>query len=299
MSWFDSYMNQKDPNAEAFQFFKYHAVAPYTYTNLYESLYGKHPGDPSLSVEKPIKTFIKDYKDSGYITGHATDFCQVSPLDILAGQPIMDEPYDHEALSIACDPNYHDPESPYGVFNGPYSITRRCLYGQDVFDHVYEYGNQFWRTYKEEKKLLYLDFLIAHEGTGEVVKYMDDALFGFLNGLKNENLLQDTAVVLYSDHGLHMQGLFYLMDIDQVFTEISLPTLYTVFPKSISEKYRDDIKANQQSIVSAHEVHNMFMSLAKGETSEDLKASVLGPLTPHRGCIDIGVIGGKCACTFG
>jgi len=299
MSWFDSFMNKKDSKAEAFQFFKYHSIAPFTYPNLYEALYGHHPNDPGLSKSKPLDSFIKQYQDNGYITGHATDYCQTSPLDIYLGEPIKDTPYDHEALSIACDPHYHDPESPYRVLEGPYSSLRRCLYGKDVFEHVYEYGNQFWRTYKDEKKILYLDFLVAHEGTGEVIKYMDDALYNFLNNLQQENLLEDTAVVLYADHGLHMQGLFHLMDITQVFTEIALPALYTVLPKKVAEKYGNNIKANEQTLVSAHELYNFFFSLTEGEKSEKIEDSLLGPLSPATTCNDIGIVdGGKCACNF-
>jgi len=298
MKWFDSFTNNKNPSADAFQFFKYHSIAPYTYPNLYEALYGKHPQDPTLSKAKPIESFVKQYQEKGFITGHATDFCQTSPLDIATDEPILDTPYDHEGISLACDPHYHDPISPYKVLQGPYSSVRRCLYGKDVYEHVYDYGNQFWRSYKDEKKILYLDFLNAHEGTNEVVKYMDNDLSSFLNNLQKDGLLEDTAVVLYADHGLHMNGIFTLLDINQVHSEIFLPSLFTVLPKKVTEKFGNNIKANEQTLVSAHELHNFFFSLAEGEKSNKLEKSLLGPLAPGTSCSDIGVMEGRCACKF-
>jgi len=296
MGWFNQHMNQQSPDAEAFQFFKYHSIVPYTYSNLHEVFYGIHPYDKALTKDKPLETFVKTFKEQGFITGHSSDFCQMNPLDIGRAKYIRDIPFDHEAVSIACEPHYHDPISPYGLFKGPYSAQRRCLYGKDMYEHVIDYGNQFWRTYKDQKKLMYMDFLDAHEGTNEVVKYADDSLYKFLTGLQSEGMLQDTSVILYADHGLHMQGIFQLMQFNQPEIEKYLPSLYFTLPRSVSDKYRKDIKANQQSIVSGREVHNFFMSLAQGQTCPHLAASLIGPLKSGRGCDDIGMMVDACFC---
>jgi len=296
MNWFNQHMNQQSSEAETFQFFKYHSIVPYTYSNLHEVFYGIHPYDPSLSKDHPLDTFVKTYKEKGFITGHSSDFCQMNPLDIGKVGKIRDIPFDHEAVSIACEPHYHDPISPYGIFKGPYSSMRRCLYGKDMYEHVLDYGNQFWHQYKDQKKLMYMDFIDAHEGTNEVVKYADDALYKFLTGLQSGGLLEDTSVILYADHGLHMQGIFQLMQFNQVEIEKYLPALYFTLPKKVSEKYRNDIKANQQSIVSGHELHNFFMTMAEGETCKDLSTSLIGPLKSYRDCDDIKMMVDACFC---
>lgn len=41
-----------------------------------------------------------------------------------------------------------------------------------------------------------------HEGTGEVIKYLDQPLAKFLESIKDEN----TTIMLMSDHGFHMNG---------------------------------------------------------------------------------------------
>jgi hypothetical protein len=75
-----------------------------------------------------------------------------------------------------CDPNYQNPSNPFGFTRGPYSIRRRCLYGKDTHDYVFEYGNLFWNSYQNENKFLLLEFIDAHEGTGEVITNIDQKL---------------------------------------------------------------------------------------------------------------------------
>lgn len=48
-----------------------------------------------------------------------------------------------------------------------------------------------------------LDFIDFHEGTGEVINYLDKPLSNFLREIQST----DTTVMLYADHGFHMGGL--------------------------------------------------------------------------------------------
>ena len=94
---------------------------------------------------------------------------------------MVNEPYaDHEFIVPGCDPNFRNPESPYGFFKGPYSIIRKCLYNKEVNNYVFDYAKQFLNTYSEEKKYLELYILDGHEGTGDAIGYLDDPLFDFL-----------------------------------------------------------------------------------------------------------------------
>ena len=65
----------------------------------------------------------------------------------------------------------------------------RCLYGKQTIEHLYEYGEQFCRKYKENRKFLLIMSNDGPEGTLEVQKYADNVIFNFLNNLFNENLL--------------------------------------------------------------------------------------------------------------
>jgi len=295
MKWFEK-NSQKDSKFDTFQFFKYHSMTPYTTNNLYESLFGTQ-FSLSAGLKQKQQSYLKTYKENGFITGHSTDFCQTSPLDLYPWDKLVDEPYDHEGISFACDPHYTDPVSPYSLFKGPYSSQRRCLYGKEVADYVFDYGNQFLRAYPEEKKILYLDFLDAHEGTGEVVKYMDDKLVNFLSNLEKDGMLEDTSIVLYSDHGLHMHGLFYFLQYEVVNIEIALPTLFLTMPKKISAEYKDNIKSNEQKLVYAHDIHNTLLSFANGLQS-NVNSSLLTSLPLDRTCQDILLKDLSCFCNY-
>lgn len=57
--------------------------------------------------------------------------------------------------------------------------------------------------------MLYLDFIDAHEGTGEALKYLDENLATFLAEMNDNGAFgDDTAIMLFSDHGLHMNGVY-------------------------------------------------------------------------------------------
>jgi arylsulfatase A-like enzyme len=46
----------------------------------------------------------------------------------------------------------------------------------------------------------------GHEGTGEVISWMDDTLADFL-GRRMKDHLNDTIIIVLSDHGNHMNPL--------------------------------------------------------------------------------------------
>ena len=106
--------------------------------------------------------------------------------------------YDHQLL--LCDPNIADYNSP----------RKRCLYGNLNAYHLFEYMNQFWRKYENNRKLSVIIINDPHEGTLELTKYTDDVMYNFLISLFNDNLLKDSSIILLSDHGSGMPSLYYI-----------------------------------------------------------------------------------------
>ena len=85
-----------------------------------------------------------------------------------------EESYDHQF--IICDPNREN-----------LSINSiRCLYGKQTIEHLYEYGEQFWRKYKDNRKFLSIVSNDGHKGTLELLKYSDNTIFNFLNIINRE-----------------------------------------------------------------------------------------------------------------
>lgn len=90
-------------------------------------------------------------------------------------------------------------------------MKRRCVYNKDTCGFTLDYGLEFLKTYKDDKKVLYLEFTDAHEPTSEVVRYMDDYIYDFLKSLQDNNLIQkNTIMYILSDHGQHLFPTFFM-----------------------------------------------------------------------------------------
>ena len=72
--------------------------------------------------------------------------------------------YDHHYT--ICNPNFN-------------TIKRelKCLHGKYFFEHLFEYMEQFWKKYKNNRKFSLLLTNLAHEGTLELLKYIDDTIY--------------------------------------------------------------------------------------------------------------------------
>jgi len=301
LAWLEKFMNKKDPKRETIQFFKYHSITPYTQVNLNAALHGV-PFPTPEGIKEPVSPpryhMVKEFREKGFITGHALDFCPMyfetlNPQNLMWVEPY---PFDHEGNAFACDPQYTDFTDADSRFQGPYSEFKRCLYGKQVHQYTIEYSDQFWRTYKNEKKMLYMDFIINHESTANVGKLLDKDLSEYLNKLEQDGLLDDTIIMLYADHGLHMP-LDILKDTEVFPIERVLPALYMVLPSSLGE-IRDIAKENQQKLVSAIQVHETFLAIAQGKDSPHLEKSLLGRLPDRMTCEDIHILETPCQCTY-
>ena len=90
------------------------------------------------------------------------------------------------------------------------------------------------KTYKEEKKFIHLEFLYAHEATGEMINQLDAPLSKFLEDIEGQGLLEDTVVILFSDHGYHIWTFYKILNMGNFFIEINLPTLMINIPAKMN-----------------------------------------------------------------
>ena len=207
-------------------------------------------------------SILKFIKKKGYITGHSNNICTRQLYDIEDNytEHINYESFDHENIAMMCDPNYYNPENRFTPYMGPYSIRRRCLYGKDTFEYVIEYGEKFWETYINDHKFLRLSFQDAHEGTLEVVKYLDIKLAEFLINFERKGYLNDTGIFFVSDHGNNMVGFYNLFQVEDYVMEKTLGTWFMLLPKynNIDETY---LEINQQRMVSPYDIHDTLLDM--------------------------------------
>ena len=55
-----------------------------------------------------------------------------------------------------------------------------------------------------------MEFLDSHEGSNEVIKYVDEPLANLLEYMLK--LEEDTTIVFITDHGNHMRSFYYYLD---------------------------------------------------------------------------------------
>ena len=273
-SFIEKYMdnninNKENSNFKSYQFLKYHTFAAFTQKNVQPMFYGEKM-DPETSNGTSL---IKYMKSQGYITGQSTNLCSkelfVTMNNCLNEVEFSD--FDHENVAMFCDPNYYDRTNPYPVFSGPFSIIRKCLYQKDTFEYVIEYGKQLWENYKENKKFLRLSFIDAHEGTGEVIKYLDKPIYDFLIYLLDNNMLKNTAIIFASDHGNGMPSIYNVIDSEDYLYENVLGFLAIVLYDYKDEKGIENLKNNQQNFISPYDIHDTLVDIIyNGENKEKM-----------------------------
>ena len=255
LKFFEKYMKYKkndlNQGFHSFQFLKYHAFDLYTGYNYPKIFYGDNSGSNIIRITKFLK-------ENGYITCLANDFCYRDNCRSFHKMK-KEEVYDHQ-MTI-CDPNQEH-------WN---NMEKRCLYGKINSEHLFEYGNQFWRKYNKNRKFLTIISNDGHEGTLQEIKYTDEIVFNFLFVLFNENLIDKTSILLISDHGESLPSLYYIYDFYQI--EYYLPMFYIIVNDRNNLTYNEQFKYmhnNQQTLISAYDIYNTIIHLIYGDNYKNI-----------------------------
>lgn len=136
---------------------------------------------------------------------------------------------DHVVFFPWCHPEYHPMEKTFGNFAGPFSIVKRCLNGKHVHKRIFEYIDEFWINYKDYGKVVNVPLQEGHEGSGEVILTVDSDFANLLKDWERKGRLNDTVIVITSDHGSHMGPYFMFSEMGKF--EQKLPMLFMIYPK--------------------------------------------------------------------
>ena len=244
----------KNENFHSFQFFKYHSFRGFTPGNFIKLFYGN-----DQRYAKDLVRITRYLRQNGFVTSYAADYCEKDNIRTMHDLS-NDQLYDHQLL--LCDPNSKN-------YN---SLIKRCLYGKITTYHLYEYTNQFWRKYQNNRKFSLIVVNDGHEGTLEVIKYSDEIIYNFLNSLFNDNLLKNTSIFLMSDHGSGMPSIYFLSDFFQL--EIKLPMLFIIINDRKNVDYNKqyfNIHENQQTFITAYDIYNTISNIIYGDNYANIK----------------------------
>ena len=241
--------NEKYPEEKfhSFQFFKYHSFEGRTAGNYPRLFYGNR------REAKNIFRMSKYFKENGYITNYCSHLCQKDNART-KHNATESEFYDHQML--LCDPNA--PRYSKAI--------RKCFYGKDDVGFLLDYSEQFWRKYQNNRKFSLIIINSAHEETMEVLKYVDEIIYNYLNSLYNDNLFKDSSIFLVSDHGAGIQSLYYSFEFYMI--ENELPLLYIIINdrnNTSHEKQYFYLRQNQQTFITAYDIYNTINHLLYGD----------------------------------
>ena len=256
---------EKKLKISSYQFLKYHSFNGFTEINIIPMFYNNE-----LNNNKDGKSIIKSLKEKGFITCQTGNQCVKELYDIEKNSSLKYENYDYENYALFCDPNYFFPVNYFSPLHGPYSSFKKCLYGKETFEYVFQYGKQFWDVYQEEKKFLRLSFIDAHEGTLELAKYLDIPLFNFLNDFLYHYFDEKTSIFFLSDHGNSMAGLYFALKFKDFIIERALPFLFLILPHVDNDNSlynKTALIINEQRFITPFDIYftiNDIIGLEKG-----------------------------------
>ncbi|OMJ87057.1 hypothetical protein SteCoe_11298 [Stentor coeruleus] len=193
---------------------------------------------------------------AAYINGFCEDWMSVFMKTKFKGM-------DHKVFYPWCHPEFHPYEKTFGNFAGPFSIVRRCINGKHVHSYIFEYIKEMWKNYTPYGKIVHVSFQEGHEGTGEVLRTLSPSMQEFFSLMENQNELENTVVILTSDHGSHMGP--YFMSGEMGKFEQKLPLLIMMYPKWFIDKYpefRKNLQENEQRLVSHYDTYWTLRHLA-------------------------------------
>lgn len=236
-----------------FQFFKFNSISTYTEPNLKAAYYGAKKNGNGIY-------FVNYFKDKGYILGKTTTFCEKTSVILDKKNNLR---WDHEGISIPCIKGIHNSF----LISKLFSLIKKCLFGKQIFEYALEYLESFLKTYFDYNKMFLFESGDGHEPTGQVVGYLDDIFYNFLSKLYSNNFLLNTSIILFSDHGQHLNWPLYIFKFEDFVYEKTLPFLFLIIPNT-KELYNDSlyekIKSNQQAFTTPYDIYYTLIHIALG-----------------------------------
>ena len=258
-------MNPLKKKINIFQFFKYHSLNTYTDPNLKAAYYG-------ATLHGNGTHFANFFQKNGFIIGRVNNYCEKETcINLENPKALIHTRWDHEGLSIGCIKEFYDEKFTHKLF----SLVKKCLFEKDINDYTLEYLESFWKIYLKQNKLFLFQSMDGHEITGEVIGHFDNIFYNFLNRFYSYGWLKDTVVIIFSDHGMHLNGPLYLIDSQDFYFERSLPSLFMAIPND-EELYINNlyeiIKSNQQTFITPFDIYNTLLYLANKENYINIRA---------------------------
>ena len=241
---------------EAFQFMKYHNIGMNTKPNVFPLFFGNF-----MKSNKGI-FLTKHLKKKGYITGSEHNSCNRAIFDFpkIKNPKVKPKGFDHENFGLFCDSNFNDKKNKWSCLKGRNSFIRKCLYDEQTSKYLRDYFLDFCKKYKNERKYFSAIFTDGHEGTLEVVKYIDNDVHDLILELLTKYFDDKSVIFIISDHGAHIPGIDNILFSQQKNIENFLGVFLMILPNNTNLN-KEIIHHNEQVLVTPLDIHFTLLDI--------------------------------------
>ncbi|XP_061195420.1 uncharacterized protein LOC133203670 [Saccostrea echinata] len=283
----------------AFEMTGYNKVADNTFVNIVPMTMGKFleevPWNESMSkIPFDKYDFIwKQFASKGYRTLYAEDAPEIAIFDYLKS-------------------GFH--RSPADYFNRHFSLamttdksvwydSHNCVTDRLETDIILSYIYNFMDKYKYEPHFAFSFITGLTHDFLQSAGYADIPYLNFLKKLRENEQLNNTVLILYSDHGMRFGKLreSYIGKMEE-----RLPFLFFVFPQWFLAKYpvyADNLRTNSHRLTTPFDIYetlsdilyfNKSIPFRKGFKNRGI--SLFKEIPEDRGCEDAGILPHWCTC---
>lgn len=242
----------------------------------------------------------KDFKKAGYVTAYAEDYSRIETFHYLK-KGFKEHPVDY----------YLRPMMKVADFIFNWNLLHLSCNGfKTDSEHVMDYAMEFVRRFKKDP---YFGFFwmntFSHNFVSDPTS-MDERFREYLMDLTISDLLDNTILILGSDHGVRW-GLTRMIE-KLGFHEDSLPIMFVRLPAWMKhderyKKYASALTINKNRLTSTYDMYltikHMLSLSGRLKKNHKLKAescpkctSLLTEVPNNRSCEDAGIPSHFCAC---
>lgn len=286
-------------NLKAIEFVGFNKVDYNTFGNLIAMLTGYSADELGNSCWRGGNfdscTFVWDkFKDAGYATAYCEDAAKMSLFNYF-GAGFLTQPTTHDWTTFIAETEHQ-----IGRHLRSHNL---CLGKRLVYQILLDYSLNLITTYRKVKQKFFGLFW-QNSLTHDFLQYPsagDVAYRNYLKQIKRTKMLNDTVLIVMSDHGMRW-GDIQLTHQGQM--ELKLPMLYIVLPEWFHTKYpisSTNIKENALKLITPFDLYKTLKDIAYNNFNIDTLnkptrgISLFKPI-PSRLCKTAGIPKKYCAC---
>ncbi|XP_045160602.1 uncharacterized protein LOC123525542 [Mercenaria mercenaria] len=282
----------------AFDMMGYNKVADNTFINIVPMTFGKFAQEMPWDESKTSQTFDhfdfmwKQYRDRGYRTFYAEDAPDIAIFDFLKAG-FKTPPTDHfnRPISIAME-----------LKENLWFNNHHCFQDRLETDIVLKYMYDFAETYKNDPFFAFTFITrLSHDDVNSAGA-ADEPYYNFFKSLHEKDLLRNTVVFFFSDHGMRFGKIreTYIGKLEE-----RLPFMYIVIPKWLRKSYPHipkTLKTNQNRLSTPFDVYETLRDIlyfdGKLKVADDNSRGVsfLREIPISRSCDKAGILPHWCTC---